>query len=152
MLTSSFVSKKRFKFVQGARDSQPITSINALRKRHAAEYASRAIASPAPRPHPQTSRSQKYAALSLNMDAGPSRTDEPFMTYDPFSEGSSKRMKLVHPPLETDFFLCDPFEEFVRNNQSKVGPPKSKNKRNRAKPVSGHRLYCLLSTSPPTGP
>ena len=77
------------------------------------------------------------------MDAGPSRTDEPYMTYDLFSEGTSKKMKLIHPPLEADIVLCDPFEEFVRFNASKVGTPKSKN-RSRAKPVSGHRLYCFL--------
>ena len=57
------------------------------------------------------------------------------MTQDPFSEGTSKKRKLIHPPFETHFVLCDAFEELVG---SKLGPPKPKNKRSRAKPVSGH--------------
>ena len=44
------------------------------------------------------------------MDSGPLRTDELFTTNDPFYEGTSKKRKLIHPPLRTDFVLCDPFE------------------------------------------
>ena len=39
------------------------------------------------------------------MDAGPSRTNELYMTYDLFSEGTSKKMKLIHSVLETDIVL-----------------------------------------------